>query len=62
MISDYITQRVMSANESEGQNGNLRPEDALYTFVCRQRFEGLEEHMQKIRKLVADPKLGSKAG
>ena len=62
LINDYITQKVMSATQSEGQEGNLRPEDALYTFCCRQRFERLEKRMERMHKSVTDRKPGLKAG
>ncbi len=62
LINDYITQKMMSSNKSDGQKGNLRPEDVLYTFICKRRFEGLEKHMEKMRKLVEEPKCGLKAG
>lgn len=29
LINDYITQKVLSADDSEGQEKSLRPEDAL---------------------------------
>ncbi len=62
LINDYITQRVISTNRSGEQEETRRPEDALYTFVCRQRFEGIEQHMQALRNLAQDPKSGLKAG
>ena len=62
LINDYITQTVISTSQSEQQEEGRRPEDALYTFVCRQRFEGIEQHMQTLRELVQDPTSGLKAG
>ncbi len=62
LINDYITQTVISTNQNGEQEESRRPEDALYTFVCRQRFEGIEQHMQALRELVQDPKSELKAG
>ena len=63
LISDYITQQVMSADTSdEEKHGNVRPEDALYTFVCQQRFDKMEKNIEKIRKLIEDSRFGLKAG
>ena len=62
LINDYITQKVMSASESEEQKRNLRPEDALYTFVCKQRFERLENRMERMHKSVEIPNYGLKTG
>lgn len=49
LIHEYITQRVMSGNHQENQNGSIRPEDALYTFVCKRRFELLEQRIEKVQ-------------
>ena len=57
LINDYITQKVTSASES-----NLRPEDALYTFICKQRFERLENRMERMHKSVEIPNYGLKTG
>lgn len=62
LIKDYITQQVMSTNQSEEQNNNVRPEDALYTFICKRRFDAIEKHMETIRKSVENPASGLKAG
>jgi hypothetical protein len=61
LINDYITQKVALVSGNEGRNENKRPEDALYTFVCRRRFEDLEKHMGRIRKLVENPNIELKA-
>ncbi len=62
MINEYITQTMMSSNESGGQKGDVCPADALYTFKCKRRFEGIEKHIEKMRKLMEEPKRGLKAG
>ena len=62
LINDYITQRVSSANKTEAQSGNLRPEDALFTFVCKQKFDRLEKNIESIRKSVSHSRFGLKAG
>ncbi len=62
LIYEYITQTMMSSNESGGQKGDACPADALYTFKCKRRFEGIEKHIEKMRKLMEEPKRGLKAG
>jgi len=62
LINDYITQRVTSVNETATQNGNVRPEDALYTFICKQKFDRLEKNIAIISKSVANSRIGLKAG
>ncbi len=62
MINEYITQTMMSSNDSGGQKGNVCPADALYTFKCKRRFEGIEKHIEKMQKSMEEPKHGLKAG
>ena len=62
LINDYITQQMATANQSEADNGDVRPEDALYAFVCRQRFDRIGKEVESLRKLIANPRFGSKAG
>ena len=50
LINDYITHKVTSPENAEKHDDNNRPEDALYTFVCKQRFDYLEKRMERIRK------------
>ena len=62
LINEYITQRISAANQSDDNTGDVRPEDALYTFVCRQRFDKIAREVDSLRKLIANPRFGSKAG
>jgi len=62
LINEYIAQKMMSSNKSGGQKGNVCPTDALYTFKCKRRFEGIEKNIEKMRKLMEEPKRGLKAG
>lgn len=63
LINDYITLRLTCAATGDGQNrANKRPEDALYTFICKQRFDRIEKDMEKLHKLVESSKFGLKAG
>lgn len=63
LINDYITQKVTSANAgAEESEGNTRPEDALYIFTCRQRFDRIEKEIEKIRKMIENSKMSLKAG
>jgi len=63
LINDYITRKVTSAADSSEQGEqNVRPEDALYTFICRRRFDRVERQIEKIRKMIENSRLGLKAG
>ena len=54
LINDYITHKVSSLDEGNQQGNNGRSEDALYTFVCKQRFDYLEKRMERMRKSFID--------
>lgn len=62
LINEYVTQKMMSSNESSGQKGNICPGHALYTFKCKRRFERIEKHIEKMHKLIEEPKRGLKVG
>ena len=50
LINDYITHKVSSSDEDKVQVKDKNSTDALYTFVCRQRFDHLEKRMENMRK------------
>ena len=62
LISDYITRQVASANQGSAETADVRPEDAIYTFVCRKRFDRISKEVESLRKLIANRRFGSKAG
>jgi len=62
LINDYITQQMTAAEKGGAATPDVRPEDALYTFVCRQRFDRIHKEVESLRKLIANPRFGSKAG
>lgn len=62
LINDYITQSMSSANRSRSEAGDVRPEDAIYTFVCRQRFDRLAKQVDSLRKILENRTFGTKAG
>ena len=62
LISEYVTQKISAANQSDGEAGEGRPEEALYAFVCRQRFDRIAREVKSLRKLLENRTFGSKAG
>ncbi len=63
LIHDYITHTVASTvGGDEQSNGNVRPERALYTFVCKRRLDIIERQIEKLHKIVEAPGFGLKAG
>jgi len=62
LINDYITRKVTSIDNHSDENGaSARPEDALYTFTCRQRFDRIEKEIGKIHKAIEKSKITLKA-
>jgi hypothetical protein len=63
LIHDYITQKVAAGNGRNGYNGeDGRPEDAIYTFICKKRMDKLGKDIDKVRKLVDNIRFGVRAG
>ena len=62
LIKDYVTQRVAARENEAPQNGPTRPEDALYAFVCRRRFDKIDSDIDKLRKRLGDLRPGLRAG
>jgi hypothetical protein len=63
LIHDYITDTVAAATGGDEQsNANVRPEGALYTFVCKRRLDIIEKQIEKLHKIVRASGTGLKAG
>ncbi|MFC1781847.1 hypothetical protein ACFLZ8_06265 [Planctomycetota bacterium] len=62
LIKEYITLKVNTANNRELNTSETRPEDAVFTFICRQRFERLEKRIERLNKSIATSMPELKAG
>jgi hypothetical protein len=63
LINDYIVRKVAEANTEDDPNGRApRPEQELYTFVCKQRFDKIDRDIKKTLKLIENLRYGLKAG
>jgi hypothetical protein len=57
LIHEYIVLKLGSANANDNLNScNARPEDALYTFVCKQRLDRIDRQIEKVHKFIKDLK------
>lgn len=54
LIKDYITEAITATDAKNAQAGAVRPEEALYTFVCKQRFNRLDKMIDELRKQVEE--------
>jgi ubiquinone biosynthesis protein UbiJ len=57
LIKDYITQMIVSTDESEVQIPRVRAEKAQYTFTCKQRFDRLERTIEKLHEQAGESAL-----
>ncbi len=48
LINDYILQRVTSADNGSNNGNGDRPEDAVYTFICKKRLDRIERDIKRI--------------
>ena len=62
LINEYITHKVTSSGQRQWQEGNGRPQGAVYTFRCKQRFDRIEKQIERIRKKQDHRELGLKVG
>jgi len=66
LISGYIVQKMATANAANANDEhnakNTRPEEELYTFVCKQRFDKIERDVKRTLKLIENLRFGLKAG
>ena len=54
LISEYITLKMGAAED----NGNGRPEEQLYTFVCRRRFDQVEKDIKRVLESIENLMVG----
>jgi len=59
LIKDYITQMLVTTDESEAQTGRVRAEKGQYIFTCKQRFDRLEGVIEKLHKQMAESALAA---
>lgn len=52
LISEYITKQLVAGGPT-GEQAGLSPEDALFTFVCRRKFDQVEKELGRLRQLLA---------
>jgi hypothetical protein len=59
LINDYILQKVGGQQPAKEDS---RPEDVLYTFTCRKRFDKIERDIKRMLKAIDNKSYGLKAG
>jgi hypothetical protein len=59
LINDYILQKMGGQPLAKEDS---RPEDVLYTFTCRKRFDKIERDIKRVLKALDNKSYGLKAG
>lgn len=53
LIKEYIVQKVSAVSSPDGEKGNnKRPEDELYTFICKRRFDKIDKDIKNALNLI----------
>jgi hypothetical protein len=55
LIREYITKQLTTGDPSGNHAGGISPEDALFTFVCRRKFDQVEKELGRLRQLLIGP-------
>jgi hypothetical protein len=61
LINEHVTKQLAAGNASANRVGGLSPEDVLYTFVCRRKFDHVEKELTRLRQLLVGPESIRKA-
>ncbi len=61
LITDYLTLNTVVEN-SGSPNTNTRKEDAVFTFVCRKRFDRIQKDIQNLREIINKLDFKNRAG
>jgi TolA-binding protein len=61
LLNEHATRQLAAGNSTASRVGGLSPEDVLYTFVCRRKFDHLEKELGRLRQLLVGPESIRKA-
>jgi len=55
LIREYITTQSVAGGSKSSPSSSISPEDAIFTFVCRRRFDHVEKELSKLKQLLIGP-------
>jgi hypothetical protein len=61
LVNEYVGKQLAAGNAPASRVGGLSPEDVLYTFVCRRKFDHVEKELARLRQLLVGPESIRKA-
>jgi hypothetical protein len=61
LVNEYVGKQLAAGSAPAGRVGGLSPEDVLYTFVCRRKFDHVEKELGRLRQLLVGPESIRKA-
>jgi hypothetical protein len=61
LINEYVSKQLVAGAVTANHVGGLSPEDVLYTFVCRRKFDHVEKELARLRQMLIGPESIRKA-
>jgi hypothetical protein len=55
LIREHITKQLVANGAKGVADSSISPEDALFTFVCRRKFDHVEKELSKLKQLLVGP-------
>ncbi len=55
LIREHITKQLVASGTKVAAENSISPEDALFTFVCRRKFDHVEKELNKLKQLLIGP-------
>jgi len=61
LITDYLTLNAVVQNQ-DSQDAPSSKEDAVYTFMCRKRFDQIQKDIRYLKQMISKIDLKNRAG
>ncbi len=55
LIREYTTTQLAAGSSKSSPSSSISPEDAIFTFVCRRRFDHVEKEVSRLKQLLIGP-------
>jgi hypothetical protein len=61
LLNEYVAKQPAASGATGNRVGDLSPEDVLFTFVCRRKFDHVEKELGRLKQLLVGPESIRKA-
>jgi hypothetical protein len=55
LIREHVSKQLVAGGAKNAVSSSISPEDALFTFVCRRKFDHVEKELSKLKQLLIGP-------